>query len=135
MVMLVTLQQASDHLRRDTSDDDSDLTLKIHAASHAILNYLKDTGVAYEYELNSDGSILFDSAGEPVYIMDSDGSFIPLPEVQAAVLIMLGVLYTDRDAQQYINPKSGGNIERLGNMSLPRAVHFLLDPLRVPTLE
>ena len=40
-VMLVRLQEASDHLRRDTTDDDNDLTLKIKAASAAIINYLK----------------------------------------------------------------------------------------------
>jgi hypothetical protein len=30
---LVTLQQASDHLRRDTTDDNADLELKVEAAS------------------------------------------------------------------------------------------------------
>ena len=40
MAMLVSLQQASDHLRRDTTDDDADLTIKIQAASAAIMDYL-----------------------------------------------------------------------------------------------
>ncbi len=120
MVMLVTLQQASDHLRRDTTDDNNDLTLKIHAASNAVLNYLKD-GADF---LNSSGDVDVDSAGD----------LIGVPfEVQAAVLIMLGVLYTDRVGMEYI--EGPANNQRLGNMAIPRTVQFLLDPLRTPTLE
>lgn len=120
MVMLVTLQQASDHLRRDTTDDNNDLTLKIHAASNAILNYLKD------------GATFLDTSGNPEF--DSGGNILGVPqEVQAAVLIMLGVLYTDRVGMEYIDGPA--NNQRLGNMAIPRAVQFLLDPLRTPTME
>lgn len=126
MVMLVTLEQASDHLRRDTGDDDADLTLKITGASHAIINYLKEPMLPYESDI--------DSAGEIYYPTDSNGDYIVRPEVQAAVLMMVGVLYVDRDAKEYTDPRAGGNLERLGNMSLPRAVHWLLDTIRKPTL-
>lgn len=44
-MMLITLEQASEHLRRDTDDDDADLTLKIEAASEAVMEYLKWTEV------------------------------------------------------------------------------------------
>lgn len=130
MVMLVTLQQASDHLRRDTTDDDADLTLKIHAASNAILNYMKRSGRPYVYLLDSNGDIYFDSAGHPEFILDSSGEPVVLPEVQAAVLLMIGTLYADRDAKAYME---GDTSARLGNMSLPKEVHWILDPLRRPT--
>lgn len=134
MVMLVTLQQASDHLRRDTTDDDADLILKISAISRAILNYLKDDMLAYEFDMDEHGQPILDSAGDISYILDSNGDFVPRPEVQQAVLIMLGTVYTDRDAKEYIDPRSGGGMERLGNMSLPKVVHWLLDPIRTPTV-
>lgn len=135
MVMLVTLQQASDHLRRDTDDDDADLTLKIHAASAAIQNYLKDPMLAYEYAKDQYGNNLLDSADEPYLATDSAGEYIVRQEVQIAVLLVIGVLYTDRYSKEYIDPRSGGGLERLGNMSLPKAVHWLLDPIRTPTLR
>lgn len=129
--MLVTLEQASDHLRRDTADDDADLTLKIHAASNAIINYLKRSYLAYVYDLDSSGNIIYDSAGYPVIAIDSAGEPIAKPEVQQAVLLMLGVFYIDRDGKSYVD---GDGQPRLGNMSLPPAVHWILDPLRKPTL-
>lgn len=133
MVMLVTLQQASDHLRRDTTDDDNDLRLKIGAVSRAILNYLKDDMLAYQFEMDEHGEPVLDSAGDIIYLLDSAGDFIPREEVQAAVLIMLGVVYVDRDAKEYVDPRAGGGQERLGNMSLPRVVHWILDPIRDPS--
>lgn len=113
MVMLVTLQKASDHLRRDTTDDDNDLTLKIAAASQAVLNYLKEVD-------------FLDSAGE----VDSTMT-VPEP-IQAAVLLILGGLYNDRDGEDFLE---GGNQDRIGKVVIPRAAHFLLDPYRTPTLQ
>lgn len=124
MVMLVTLQEASDHLRRDTDDDNADLALKIRAASRAIINYLKDEMAVYQWEG-------LDSAGDRIYLLDSAGDYIIRDEVREAVLIMIGVFYIDRDAKDYTESKGGQ--ARLGDMSLPRVVHFLLDPLRKPT--
>lgn len=132
MVMLVTLQQASDHLRRDTTDDDNDLTLKISGASRAVLNYLKNDMLAYEFEADETGQPILDSSGDIVYLLDSSGDYISRPEVQQAVLIMIGVMYADRQAVQYID---GESEPRLGNMSLPKTVHWLLDPIRKPTLS
>lgn len=129
MVMLVTLEQAKDHLRVDTDDGDSDLTLKIHAASNAVLNYMGSSGVSYEYLLDTAGDVFYDTSGDPVYLLDSAGEKVVLPEIQAAVLIMLGVIYIDRDGQDFVE---GGNSQSLGELTLPRTVKWLLDPLRRP---
>lgn len=134
MIMLVTLEQASEHLRRDTNDDDTDLTLKIMGASQAILNYLKDPLLAYEYARDEYGQYILDSDGKRELAIDSDGRYIVAQPVQIATLIMVGVLYIDRDAKEYVDPRSGAGIDRLNNMSLPRVVHWLLDPIRKPSL-
>lgn len=118
MVMLVSLQQASDHLRRDTTDDDNDLTLKIKAASAAIMAYLGGDIVPLL------------STGEPEE--DSNGIAIDVPDqVMQATLIVIGMLYADRDAPDF---RDGGTDDRLGKISLPKTVHWLLDPLRTPRL-
>lgn len=119
MVMLVSLEQASDHLRRDTNADDADLTLKIHAASNSVINYIKD-GATF---LNSAGDVDVDSALNPIGVPQ---------EIQSAVLIILGVLYTDRVGYQYTQ---GQSQPRFGNMPIPMAAQFLLDPFRTPTME
>lgn len=121
MPLLVSLRQASDHLRRDTDDDDLDLLIKVKAASQAILNYI------------SDHSFL-DSSGEPEY--DTAGDPINVPEpIQSAVLLLIGNLYTDRFGQEYTEPKASADLARSGNLVLPRTVHFLLDPYRTPVME
>ena len=114
--MLVSLQQASDHLRRDTGDDDNDLTLKIMAASQAVMNYI-DTDQSF-----------YNSAGIPDY--DSAGVALDVPfPIQAAVLLILGDLYADRDGQNF---REGGSTPRVGEIVIPRSAHFLLDPYRTP---
>jgi hypothetical protein len=111
-MMLVTLQQAKDHLRRPASSaDNSDLTLKIHAASAVVLNYLEE------------GATFLDSAGDlPV---DSNGDALDVPyEVQAATLLMVGELYMNR---------GGSENKTFSDSDLPAPVKSLLYPLRVPT--
>lgn len=70
MTPLVTLQEASDHLRRNSDDgDDADLTLKIAAASDAVAQYLEWTAVPD-----------------------------PVPSVvKAATLNLVGEMYRERD--------------------------------------
>ncbi len=74
MTMLVSLDQASLHLKRDTNDDDADVLLKIEAASRAVLYYL---GSAADFVDDID--------------TDSDGNVSGVPaEVQQATLLLLG---------------------------------------------
>lgn len=131
MIQLVTLQQAKDHLRIDTSDGDADLTLKILGASAAIQNYLKDPLLCYQWAMDQYGVLLLDSAEEPYLATDTAGDYIVRTEVQAAVLIVLGVIYIDREGKDYVD---GGNQPRLGDISIPKAAHWLLDPIRTPTV-
>lgn len=118
MVKLVTLQQASDHLRRDTTDDDADLSVKVMAASRAVLNYIDDHSF-----LNSTGEPDYDSAGDPVGVPDP---------IHAAVLLVTADLYTDRDQENF---RDGGTAPRVGEIIFSRTVHFLLDPYRIPTVK
>lgn len=110
---LVTLQQASDHLRRDTDDDDSDLRLKIMAASSAIYAYLKSGSDLFT---DTAGYLVLDSAGDPVGV--------PY-QVKAATLLMVGYLYKQRDEDTDKEFEQG---------YLPRPVTALLYPLRDPAL-
>lgn len=111
MAMLVTLQQAKDHLRIDNDADDADLELKIRAASGSVLNYIR-----------SGADVFLDSSGEAA--LDSNGIAIGIPvEIQQATLLLLGYFYRDRDAD------SEGAYE-MGY--LPRAVTALLYPHRDP---
>ena len=114
MVMLVSLSQAKDHLRIDNDDGDNDLTLKIHAASGAVLNYIRNGA-----------DVFTDSTGEP--ILDSNDAPIGVPyEIQAATLLMLGYLFKDRDADPDKAYTHG---------YLPMPVMSLLYPHRVPSLK
>ena len=90
-MMLVSLTQASDHIRRDTTDDDSDLTLKIEAASAIVAGYI-DTGADF---LNTAGDPDYDTAGDPINVPR---------DVQAATLLVLGDLYMDREAGDALSP-------------------------------
>lgn len=111
-MMLVTLQQASDHLRRDTDADDNDLILKIEGASEAVAAYLKTAGMAS----------FTDSAGD--LILDSNGDAVGVPrQIQSATLLMVGHLYRDRDADSDKAYEMG---------YLPRPVTALLFSLRDP---
>jgi hypothetical protein len=114
MTMLVSLDDGKAHLRVDHDIEDSDIALKIHAASAAVLNYLKAAGIAD----------FVDSSGElPV---DSSGVVEWVPyEVRAATLLMLGYLYKDRD-------NDAGHEYETGY--LPRPVTALLYARRDPAL-
>jgi hypothetical protein len=122
--MLVTLQEARDHLRSDTTADDSDLTLKIQAASGAVLNYLKGAS-PWQYEYDSNLGVQLDSAQQPIPLLDSSGQKILRWEVRAAVLLMVGYLYKDRDE----NPD--GEYEQ---GYLPKPITALLYALRDPAI-
>lgn len=117
-MMLVTLQEAKDHLRIDIDAGDADLTLKIHVASGAVLNYLKGANIL-EPQRNEAGVIELSEAGTVVYTTDLRF------EVRAAVLLMLGYLFKDRDNDENREYEQG---------YLPRPVTALLYSLRDPTI-
>jgi hypothetical protein len=111
--LLVSLSQVKEHLRVDTSDGDADLTLKIRAASRAVIEYIRNGADAFT-----------DSAGD-VY-EDSNGDAIGIPEdVQIAVIFLVGVLDRNR------NGNEAGIFE---NGYLPPACTSLLAPYRDPPL-
>lgn len=114
MTLLVSLQQAKDHLRIDTDDGDNDLTLKIHAASAAVLNYIRNGADEFT-----------DSSGEAIVNSNDEPQGIPY-EVQAATLLMLGYLNKDRD---------GDPDKAYEHGYLPKPVMSLLYPHRTPSLR
>jgi hypothetical protein len=116
MTMLVTLEQASAHLRRDTTEDNDDLTLKIEAASGMIIDYLGEFADTFT-----------DSAGDAH--LDSNGNPIVAAKIQAATLNLIGYLYKERD----------GSLEHAvpaqwGYGYLPIGVTALLYMYRKPTV-
>ena len=115
--MLCSLEYASEQCRRDTDADDAHLTVMLEAVSQAILNYIDDHTF-----LNSAGEVDTDSAGAPVDV--------PKP-IQHATAMLVAMFYNDRDAPDY---RDGKTAPRLGDIILPRAVHFLLDAYRLPTI-
>ncbi len=111
--MLVTVEQASAHLRRDTNDDDADLIMKIEAASDAIVYYLA-TNATF---VDSYGGVDIDSHGDPLGIPDS---------VRIATLILVGLLYKEREGEN-----SADNWNENG---LPKVVTNLLYGRRTPVM-
>lgn len=109
-IELVTLAEAKAHLRVVQSDEDLDITLRVQAASAAVINYLKDGADVF---LDSSGLMIEDSSGFPG---------VP-DEVRLAVLYLVGVFYRDRDGQTVADWERG---------YLPAPVVSLLYPLRSP---
>lgn len=101
---LVTLAQARAHLRSDSTRDDADLTLKIQAASEAVLDHL-GSGATF---LGEDGSVSGD---------------IPA-KVQMATLLTIGWLYTERTGEH------SKAMSAESRDPLPRAAVALLQSLR-----
>lgn len=121
----VTLETAKQHLNMDHDLDDTLIEVYVQAASGAVKNYLKSAS-PYEVERDSNDDVIRDSSGDPVYVTDSAGGKIVSYPVRAAVLLMVGFLYKDRDE----NPDSA-----FDRGYLPRPVTALLYPLRDPALR
>jgi hypothetical protein len=116
MTKLVSLEQAKFHLRIDDAssggnDDDTDLELKIRAASAAVLRYI---GLVQDW---------LDSSGEP--IVESGGDTAVPADVVAATLLLVGDLYKERDGKNESDWEHG---------FLPLSVRSLLFPLRTPVI-
>lgn len=108
-MMLVTLQQAKDHLRVDTDFQDNEIALIIEGASDAVARYLTSTDPEAT-------DAYMDSNGEPIT------ELVP-PVVRNATLIMIGYLFRNRDENE------GEAFER---GYLPKPVTALLYPLKTP---
>lgn len=124
---LITLEEAKQHLYVDHDADDEYILAQIAAASGAILNYLKGAPIG-QPDRDEQGAIMLDSSGDPIYQYDSNGLVIRY-EIQAAVKILLGELYKNREATQ-----DGRINEQAGYGFLPYTVISLLYPLRMPAL-
>lgn len=104
--MLVTIDQAKDHLRIDSDADDSWLSVWVPAISQAVLLWLKDESRAY----NEDGDAL--------------------PIVQSAVLIELASQYRFREGEGAAQvPANWGH-----GYTLSLGATALLTPLRKSTV-
>lgn len=123
-MMYVTLARAKAHLNMDHDDDDTLITAYITGASGAVKNYIKSASV-YEVLRDSNDDPILDSNDDPTYETDSSGDKIVRFEVQAAVLILLGHFYKDRDENADGAFEAG---------YLPKPVTALLYPLRDPAL-
>lgn len=102
MTMLVTRAQAAAHLRiDDATDEAADLDLKIKAASGMVLDYLE-------------------MSAEDFGDSDSDGNPEIPEKVQAAVLLLVGDLHSNRNAGS----------KAYEGASLPSSVAAILYPLK-----
>ena len=125
MTMIVTLQQAADHLRiDDTTDEANDLNLKIMAASAVVLDYIEWSHDRYAAaleidELDSDYEI--DSDWDEDWDSDWLGDEDHLYTLQAATLLLLGGMHRYRDES---NPNYGAEA------TLPPVVRALLYPIK-----
>lgn len=125
-MMLVTLAEARAHLRSDTDADDSDLLLKIEAASEAVMSYLGEGGAS-----------AFTDSGGDLY-EDSSGVAINVPSrVKNATLITTAYLYNERDgaSQGGVDAQGGQRVAAWGyGFTLPRAATMLLYSMRSPVV-
>jgi hypothetical protein len=112
MTMLVTLDQAKAHVQLDHDDADDDIELKVHAASGAVLAYLKISADIY---VDADDEL----------IEDSTGALVIPAQVQQAVLYLTGMMFKDRDGKDTALWQQG---------YLPAPITALLYPLRDPAL-
>lgn len=125
-MMLVTLEEAKEHLYVIHDDDDDLITNQIKASSGIVINFLKTKRGLYEPEYDENGDLVLDSNDDTVPVVDSSGQKLIREEVRAATLIMIGVLYRDRD---------GAEMQKWQTGFLPPTVTALLYPLRDPALR
>lgn len=108
-MMLVTLQQAKDHLRVDNDVQDTHIAEIVEDASDAVIGYITSTRAAA-----ADG--FMDSNGEPILEL--------MPgRVRRATLMMVGYFFRYRDENEG---------EAYDRGYLPKPVTALLYPLRDP---
>lgn len=114
--MLVTLQEARDHLLMDTTDMDAWIISTVEAVSEAVIAWLKAPWRAYESELDSSGNPIEDSNGEPVPLLDSNGDPVVKRRVKHAVLVETALQFRFREGAEpvYQVPERWGHGHTLG---------------------
>ncbi len=125
MPTLVTLNLAKQHLHIISDDLDLDIDSKLRLASAIVANHCKLTTIPNEWFVDPDSESDFEDSD---LIMFSDTESSPpgsasvlVPgNVQAAILIVLGDLFENRES-------SAGNV-------LSQTVIDLLTPFRDPTM-
>jgi hypothetical protein len=121
VTLLVSVADTKARLRITHDAEDADLEMMIHGASAAVMNYLGVTEAVFQ---DSD----YASSSEVVGSSDSEsegtGLSVP-PEVELAVMVMVGILARDRDGVEMADWEHG---------YLPKPVIALLYPLRDPAL-
>lgn len=132
MIDLVTLEEAKLQLRITDDAHDDDLSMKIKAASAAVLNYLRGTRNLYTPMLDENGD----------FVTDEDGYYVPDPgdsdgpqvrdEVKAATLILLTEMFEKRSGAQ---SEGAGTVAATYLMAMPAAAQSLLYPLRDPVIR
>jgi len=97
--MFLTLDEAKRHLRVDHAADDADISEKLLAAEEEVAEHM----------------------GRPLPWLDADGVEVPAPAaVKAAVLLLLGDMYANREAQTDRRLTDNGTALRM----LARYRHF-----------
>ena len=110
--MLVSLQQAKDHLRVDIDAENNHITLLVRGASKSVIEYIRSGADEFT---DSAGDVIIDSAGDPQGIPE---------DIQIATLLLVGYLYRWRDENKDFD-----------RGYLPPPVTALLTPYRDPVLR
>lgn len=126
MPMIVTRQQAMDHLRIDDATAEADdLDLKIYAASAVVLDCIEQTAAYYEVDESSDDSSSNSDSDSSSNDTDGNSEYDWPYQIQAAVLLLVGDLHRHRDSE----------MPRYSEATLPPAVRALIYPLKSFGLE
>ena len=125
---LVTLEQAREQLRSDSSDDDDYLKVKISAASSAVLEYI--TASIWEPQRDNEGRPLIGPEGKEIPLVDEGGKKVVRLLVQQATLLTIGYFYRERDGSQEFRVADQSGY----GYALPQAATSLLYSMRKPTV-
>jgi hypothetical protein len=136
MLELVTIDEARAQIRIDNfgsggGPDDAWFALWIPVVSAAVAGWLKDGWRMYQWEVDSSGTVVEDSNGDPVPALDSNGNPIVRPEVRGAVALELASQFRFREGEgkdNVVTPDAGYGYV------LNKASTALLAPLRRPTM-
>lgn len=129
MLELVAIEDAREQLRLDSADNDPWLEIAIPAISEAVRMWLKEDWRLYLPARDSGGTVIVDSAGNPLPAEDSDGPIVH-PTVRLAVLVELSSQFRFREGEgDNAVPADAGH-----GYVLNKASTSLLTTLRRPTV-